>query len=230
MGAGVNASVDARVEADVDAGGKASIVRVLVADDHPIVLDGVTLALQNTSWLMVVGYARSGREAVAAAETLRPDVLLLDLRLPDMLGPEAVQALRVRAPDVKIILFTAYPDHAALDASLAAGAHGVVVKDTEREDLVDAIRRVIAGERVTYADPGGSGGAMLSRKLRDHGLTRREYDILRRVAMGETNPEIAAALGLTRNTVKTYLQRALEKLGARNRVEALSRASEIGIL
>jgi DNA-binding NarL/FixJ family response regulator len=188
------------------------------------------LALQNTSWVRVAGYARSGREAVAAAETLRPDVLLLDLRLPDMLAPEAVQALRVRAPDTKIILFTAYPDHAALDASLAAGAHGVVVKDTEREELVDAIRRVVAGERIPCEDTGDAGGAILSRKLRDHGLTRREYDILRRVAMGETNPEIAAALGLTRNTVKTYLQRALEKLGARNRVEALARANELGIL
>jgi len=209
----------------------AGVVRVLVADDHPIVLDGVTLALQNTSWLRVAGYARSGREAIAAAGTLRPDVVLLDLRLPDMLGPEAVQALRARAPEMKIIIFTAYPDHAALEATLAAGAHGVVVKDTEREDLVDVIRRVVAGERVVNVDVGdGSGGALLSRKLKEHGLTRREYDILRRVAMGETNPEIASALGLTRNTVKTYLQRALEKLGARNRVEALSRANQLGIL
>jgi DNA-binding NarL/FixJ family response regulator len=205
-----------------------AIIRVLVVDDHPIVLDGVTLALGNTSWLRVAGYAKSGREAIAAVETLRPDVVLLDLRLPDMLGPEAVQALRARDPGVKIVLFTAYPDHAALDAALAAGAHGVVVKDTERADLVDVIRRVVAGERPLLADPGG--GALLSRKLREYGLTRREYDILRRVAMGETNPEIAVALGLTRNTVKTYLQRALEKLGARNRVEALSRASQIGIL
>jgi two-component system nitrate/nitrite response regulator NarL len=214
----------------MDTGVNTGLVRVLVADDHPIVLDGVTLALQNTSWLMVAGYARTGREAIAAAETLRPDVLLLDLRLPDMLAPEAVQALRVRAPDVKIILFTAYPDHAALSAALAAGAHGAVVKDTERERLVDAIRRVVAGEQIGYADIGGTSGAVLSRKLRDHGLTRREYDILRRVAMGETNPEIAAALGLTRNTVKTYLQRALEKLGARNRVEALARANQLGLL
>jgi two-component system, NarL family, nitrate/nitrite response regulator NarL len=208
-----------------------SVIRVLVADDHPIVLDGVTLALQNTSWLQVAGYARSGREAIAAVEKLRPDVVLLDLRLPDMLGPEAVQALLARAPTVKIIIFTAYPDHAALNATLAAGAHGVVVKDTEREDLVDIIRRVMGGERVVNADVGdGSGGALLSRKLKEHGLTRREYDILRRVAMGETNPEIAVALGLTRNTVKTYLQRALEKLGARNRVEALARANQLGIL
>jgi DNA-binding NarL/FixJ family response regulator len=205
------------------------VVRVLVTDDHPIVLDGVTLALQNTSWLRVAGYARTGREAIAAVQSLRPDVVLLDLRLPDMLGPEAVQALRAQSPQVKIIMFTAYPDHAALDAALAAGAHGVVVKDTEREDLVDVIRRVVAGERVVSADAGGS-SVLLSRKLREHGLTRREYDILRRVAMGETNPEIARALGLTRNTVKTYLQRALEKLGARNRVEALARANQLGIL
>jgi DNA-binding NarL/FixJ family response regulator len=203
---------------------------VLVADDHPIVLDGIALALQNTSWLRVAGYARDGRAAIAAVQNLRPDVVLLDLRLPDMLGPEVVQALRVLDPVVKVIVFTAYPEHAALAAALAAGAQGAIAKDTERDDLVDVIRRVVAGERVVRADIAGSSGAMLSRKLREHGLTRREYDILRRVAMGETNPEIAAALGLTRNTVKTYLQRALEKLGARNRVEALSRANQLGIL
>jgi DNA-binding NarL/FixJ family response regulator len=204
-------------------------VRVLVVDDHPIVLDGVTLALHNTSWLRVAGYARCGRDAITAVQSLRPDVVLLDLRLPDMLGPEAVQALRAHDPTVKIIMFTAYPDHAALDAALAAGACGVVVKDTEPAELVDVIRRVVAGERISV-DTGGSVGALLNRKLREHGLTRREYDILRHVAMGQTNPEIASALGLTRNTVKTYLQRALEKLGARNRVEALSRANQLGIL
>lgn len=203
-------------------------VRVLVVDDHPIVLDGVTLALHNTSWLRVAGYARSGRDAIAALRTLRPDVVLLDLRLPDMLGPEAVQALRSGDPGVKVIIFTAYPDHAALDAALAAGAHGVVVKDSEPAELVDVIGRVVAGERVGSVD--GSVAAVLNHKLREYGLTRREYDILRRVAMGETNPEIAVALGLTRNTVKTYLQRTLEKLGARNRVEALSRAAQLGIL
>jgi two-component system, NarL family, nitrate/nitrite response regulator NarL len=206
-------------------------VRVLVVDDHPIVLDGVTQALHNTSWLRVAGYARTGRDAIAALRTLRPDVVLLDLRLPDMLGPEAVQALRAGDPTVKVIIFTAYPDHAALDAALAAGAHGVVVKDSEPAELVDVIGRAVAGEPVGSVDSGsGSVAAVLNRKLREFGLTRREYDILRRVAMGETNPEIAGALGLTRNTVKTYLQRTMEKLGARNRVEALSRASQFGIL
>jgi two-component system nitrate/nitrite response regulator NarL len=206
----------------------APLVRVLIVDDHPIVLDGVTMAIQHTSWLQVTGYARSGREAVAAVNALRPDVVLLDLRLPDMLGSEAVQPIRRGNPSVKIILFTAYPDHAALDAALAAGVDGVVVKDTERDALIEVIRRVMAGERVVQVDLDDA--ALVNRKLREHGLTRREYDILRRVAMGETNPEIAAALGLTRNTVKTYLQRSLEKLGARNRIEALARASQFGIL
>jgi DNA-binding NarL/FixJ family response regulator len=206
------------------------VIRVLVVDDHPIVLDGVALALQRTTFLELAGYARSGREAVDAVIRYRPDVVLLDLRLPDMLAPETIRAITAAAPDVKVVIFTAYPDHAALADALAAGAHGVLVKDTERGDLVDVLRRVAAGERVVAADLHSDGGILLGRKLREHGLTRREYEILRHVAMGQTNPEIAAALGLTRNTVKTYLQRTLEKLGARNRVEALARANQLGIL
>jgi DNA-binding NarL/FixJ family response regulator len=204
-----------------------TLVRVLVVDDHPIVLDGVTLVLESTSWLKVAGYARSGREAITSAEFLRPDVVLLDLRLPDMLAPEVVRSVRARTPDTKIVVFTAYPDHAAIEAVLAAGAHGIAVKDAERADLVGIIDRVIHGERVIHVD---DKGVLLARRLKECGLTRREYEILRRVAMGETNPEIATALGLTRNTVKTYLQRTLEKLGARNRIEALTRANELGIL
>lgn len=205
-------------------------IQVLVVDDHPIVLDGVTLALQNPARFRIAGYARTGREAIESARTLRPDVVLLDLRLPDMLAPEVIQSLHARCPEAKVVVFTAYPDHSALEAALAAGANGVVVKDTERSDLVDVIQRVVAGERVVIADLGEDTAMLLSRKLGASGLTRREYDILRRVALGETNPQIAAALGLTRNTVKTYLQRTLEKLGAHNRIEALSRAGELGIL
>jgi DNA-binding NarL/FixJ family response regulator len=208
----------------------AKTVRVLVADDHPIVFDGVTLVLQRTSWLQVAGHARTGAETITAAQRFRPDVVLLDLRLPDMLAPEVIGALLADEPTVKIVIFTAYPDHAALGPALAAGAHGAVVKDTERADLVDIIRRVVAGERVDNTGTGADNLLLLGRKLREHGLTRREYEILRHVAMGQTNPEIADALGLTRNTVKTYLQRALEKLGARNRVEALARANQLGIL
>jgi DNA-binding NarL/FixJ family response regulator len=202
-------------------------LRVLVVDDHPIVLDGVALALQRTSFLTLAGYARTGREAIDSVHQVRPNVVLLDLRLPDMLAPEAIRELLAKDSALKIIIFTAYPEHVALTAALTAGAHGVVVKDAERADLVDVIRRVSAGERVVSTD---DDGPLLARRLREHGLTRREYEILRHVAMGETNPEIAGALGLTRNTVKTYLQRTMEKLGAHNRVEALARANQLGIL
>lgn len=212
------------------AGVNETTVHVLVVDDHPIVRDGVALALGNASWITVAGYASSGREAVVEAERLKPDVVLLDLRLPDMLAPEVIRALRTHVPGVKVVIFTAYPEHAALEEALGAGAHAVVVKDAERSDLVDIVRRVNAGERVVRTSPDHLLNVLLARRLKESGLTRREYEILRRVAMGETNPEIAGVLGLTRNTVKTYLQRTLEKLGARNRVEALARASERGIL
>jgi DNA-binding NarL/FixJ family response regulator len=206
-------------------------VSVLVVDDHPIVLDGVRHLVDSTPWITVAAYARTGRDAATLAEQTQPDVVLLDLRLPDMLGPEAIHGIHRGAPGARIVLFTAYPDHAAVQPALDAGAHTVVLKDADRADLVDIIRRVASGE----LDPGSGPGPhemsqRLIRKLRKCALTRREYDILRRISMGETNPEIAEALGLTRNTVKTYVQSALTKLGARNRIEALNRLDELGLL
>jgi DNA-binding NarL/FixJ family response regulator len=202
-------------------------VRILVVDDHPVVHDGVALLVERTRSITIAGYARSGREAIDLAERLQPDVVLLDLRLPDMLGSEAVRAIRRRAPGAVVLIFTAHPDHAALDAAREAGASGMVVKDVTRSDLAEAIGKAARHEPLEWAAEGA--GATASRLAR-FGLTRREYDVLRRVAMGETNAEIAAATFLSRNTVKTYLQSALQKLGARNRVEAIARASEGGLL
>jgi two-component system nitrate/nitrite response regulator NarL len=210
-------------------------VSVLVVDDHPIVLDGVRLLVDSTSWITLAGYARTGREAITIAEQTQPDVVLLDLRLPDMLGPEVIHGIRRGAPDARVVLFTAYADHAAVEPALAAGARAVVLKDADRADLVGVVRRVAAGETIPLGAAGegtSAGGAnqQLARMLRQWALTRREYDILRRISMGETNPEIAEALGLSRNTVKTYVQSALNKLGARNRIEALNRLHEGGLL
>jgi len=203
--------------------------RILVVDDHPIVLDGVSALAAQVPGIEVAGYARSGRDAIAQAIALQPDIVLLDLRLPDMLGSEVARAIRSKLSDARIIVFTAFPNHAAVTAALAAGADEVVVKDASRTDLVDAIRHVSQKKQ-------GSPDAALqfqeerqARRTRC-GLTRREYDVLRRLAIGETNAEIASALSLSPNTVKTYLQVALQKLGARNRVEAISRAGELGLL
>jgi two-component system, NarL family, nitrate/nitrite response regulator NarL len=206
-------------------------ISVLVVDDHPIVLDGVRHLVDSTPWIALAAYARTGREAITLAGQTQPDVILLDLRLPDMLGPEVINGIHRVASEARIILFTAYPDHAAVEPALAAGAKAVVLKDADRADLVDTIRRVAADEPLPGTTPGSPEiSQQLSRNLRRYALTRREYDILRHISMGETNPEIADALGLTRNTVKTYVQSALTKLGARNRIEALNRLNELGLL
>lgn len=203
--------------------------RVMVVDDHPVVRDGVVLLLRGDPGLTVVGSAESGRIALERAPELRPDIVLLDLRLPDMLAPEVVAGLRERCPAARVVVFTAHGDHHGVRAALDAGAHGALLKDAAATDLVAALRSVLRGERV--ADPRMSTDpADRQAALARSGLTRREYEVLRLAAQGRTNPEIAKTTGLARNTVKTYLQAALHKLGARNRVEAIGKASEAGLL
>ncbi|WP_020666794.1 response regulator [Amycolatopsis nigrescens] len=203
--------------------------KVVVVDDHPVVRDGVTLLLRAEPSLELAGAAESGRAAIALVSELRPELVLLDLRLPDMLAPEVIAELRRVHPAARIVVFTAHGDHQGLLAALDAGADGCLLKDVAGTDLVAALRRVLHGERVVdpriLPAPGRRSDA-----LARSGLTRREYEVLRLAAQGQTNPEIAETTGLTRNTVKTYLQSALHKLGARNRVEAIGKASEAGLL
>jgi two-component system nitrate/nitrite response regulator NarL len=204
-------------------------VTVLVVDDHPVVRDGVSLLLRSDPALTVVGSAESGRAAIQRVTELKPALILLDLRLPDMLAPEVIDQLRRVHPAGLIVVFTAHGDHQGVRAALDSGAHGCLLKDVAGTDLVAALRRVLRGERVVdpriFPDDGERSDA-----LARSGLTRREYEVLRLAAQGQTNPEIAESTGLARNTVKTYLQSALHKLGARNRVEAIGKASEAGLL
>jgi two-component system nitrate/nitrite response regulator NarL len=208
----------------------AQAIRVMVVDDHPVVRDGVQMLLRPDPRIQVVAGALTVRDAIAQLAQVRPDVLLLDLRLPDMLAPEAVRRLRAVCPGVKIVIFTAYPDHGALQATLAAGIDGYLLKDAGTMDLVRALRQVVAGVQVVDPRLREHAGVRLRDRLAKVGLTRREYDVLRLAAMGNTNPEIAQELELARNTVKTYLQSAMQKLGARNRVEAIARAQEAHLL
>ena len=128
-------------------------ISVLVVDDHPVVLDGVRHLVDSTPWIALAAYARTGREAITLAGQTQPDVVLLDLRLPDMLGPEVIRGIQRVSADTRIILFTAYPDHAAVEPALAAGAKAVVLKDADRADLVDIIRRVATDEPLPGATP-----------------------------------------------------------------------------
>lgn len=202
------------------AGGMAR--RLLVADSDPVVHFGITGMLAKSSWLKVVAYAVSGREAIVLARTVHPDIVLLGLRLPGMLAERLIAGLRRSTPDVKVIMF-ALPS--ALNPAVAASIDGIIPRTADQCDLLDTLSRVARGHPAE-----DTAGVPRGRELRRHGLTRREHDILCRVALGETNAEVARALGLTTNTVKTYFQRALEKLGARNRVEAVVYATELGLL
>lgn len=205
-------------------------IRLLVVDDHPVVLDGITLLLRSDPDIVVVGSTRTGREAVTVARETQPDVVLLDLRLPDTLATDVIGELRLAVPSAKIVIFTAHQEHAGIRAAMDAGIDGCLLKDAGRTDLVDALHRVVAGQRVYDARLSNRPTPQVLDRLSKIGLSRREYEVLRLVAMGQTGPEIAAALGLTRNTVRTYLQGAIQKLGARNRIEAIARAHEVSLL
>ena len=203
--------------------------KILVVDDHPEVRDGVRLLLRSDTLLFVAGSAECGGTAITRVRELRPDIILLDLRLPDMSATEVISRIRQVDTTTRIVVFTAHTDQDAMRKALAAGASGGLLKDIAGEGLSAALRKVLRGEQVV--DPRiAPDESRRSGALTRLGLTRREYEVLRLAAEGKTNPEIALSTGLTRNTVKTYLQSVLHKIGARNRVEAIGKASEAGLL
>ena len=206
-------------------------IRVLVVDDHPVVCEGVRLLVKNVPDVLVIGVASTGEEAIQQAQLLRPDVILLDLRLTDGLGLDFVDRILEVAPASNITIFTAHNSHTALRAIESPSIRGCLLKDVTPASFVSTLRKIVAGEKVIdqrissdSLTDASQDGDVVSR------LTPREYDVLRRAALGESNPEIADALGLTKNTVKSYMQSTLQKLGARNRVEAILAAQRSGLL
>lgn len=197
-----------------------AVIRVLVVDDHPVVRDGIVTQLDRHSDIQVVGHAADAAAAIDACARERPDVVVLDVRLPDALAADVVPRLRAVSPSSRVLLFTAFPEHAAVAPSLAAGACGLLVKDASGTALRDALREV--ARTGTYR---GTGQAAVSAPV-----TPREYDVLRLVATGHTNPEIGDQLGLTRNTVKAYLRNVMRKLDARNRAQVITNARAHGLL
>lgn len=206
--------------------------RVLVVDDHPIVIDGVRQILANTVDLQLVGEAADPASAEALAARLQPDIVILDLKLGEHLAPPLCRTLLVASPGVAIVIHTAFDDPEPLRACLNAGATGIVLKGTR--DLVEALRSVLAGN--VFVDPSltdlpaeraqnlpGRNGCGVS-------LTTREYEVLCIMALGRTSKEIAEELHLAENTVRSYVQSLLQKLQARNRIEALAKARHLRLL
>ncbi|MET8419283.1 LuxR C-terminal-related transcriptional regulator [Streptomyces sp. NPDC005134] len=194
--------------------------RIVVVDDHPVVHDGVAAQLDGYPDLSVVGHAENGVDAVTVCAREQPDVVLLDLRLPDVPAADVVPGVHRVSPDSHILLFTAFPEHTAVAPTLAAGACGLLVKEAGGTAVRDAIRSVASTGTLRTERSAPSAAP----------VTAREYEVLRLVAAGYTNPEIGDELNLSVNTVKTYLREMMHKIAARNRAQLIANARMHGLL
>jgi DNA-binding NarL/FixJ family response regulator len=204
------------------------VIRVLVADDHPIVRGGLVALLESADDIEVVGQAATGLEAVDLALALSPDLVLMDLRMPDLTGDVATARILAERSDVRILVLTTYESDASILTAIEAGASGYLLKAAPEEELLAGIRSVARGE-VALAP---SIAAMLVKRLKTPAITlsARETEVLVLVGQGLSNPEIARKLFLGEATVKTHLLHAFEKLGVSDRTRAVTKAMELGLL
>lgn len=200
--------------------------KVLVVDDHALVRTGVAKIIDHEPDLDVVAEAANGIEALAAFDQHRPDVTLLDLRMPIMEGAEVVKRIRERDPLAKVIILTTYDTDDDISRALKAGAKAYALKDISADDLIQCIRDVLAGK--TYLAPAAA--AKLAEGLSRVQLTPRELSSLRLMADGKSNKEIANSLGIAERTVKTHLGHLFEKLGVTSRTEAVKVATRRGLV
>jgi DNA-binding NarL/FixJ family response regulator len=199
---------------------------VLVVDDHALLRTGVANIISQEPTLRVVAEAANGLEAVEAYQRYKPDVTLLDLRMPVMEGVEAVRQIRLRDPQAKVIVLTTYDADEDITRALKAGAKAYVLKDISADGLIACIRDVLAGK--TYLAPAAA--AKLAEGVTRVQLTPRELATLRLMADGKSNKEIASALDISERTVKTHLGHLFEKLGVTSRTEAVKVASRRGLV
>ena len=197
-----------------------SKIRILIADDHMLMRMGISTLVSTDKSMTVVGEARNGREAVELAGSLRPDVVIMDLMMPEMSGGEATKAIHEAHPGIKIVILTTYGTSAELATAVTNGAVGVLLKDKVEMDLLSTIRFVVAGNQVIPT-------RLLAQIEEDKAmgkLTDRQMEILASVAQGQSNADIALQFGLSEITVKKHLSAIFERLGVANRSEAVSLA------
>jgi len=194
-------------------------ITVLLADDHEVVREGLRLALLRSPHIRVVGEAPDGETAVTLAERRRPDVIVMDLRMPGMDGIEATEEIMRRLPDAKVLIFTAYSERALLQRGLESGARGYILKEAPHETLLRAIEKVAAGE--TFVDPSLMAALTQSRGGTDV-LTPREREILQLLADGLSNADVAGQLFISQETVKSHVRHILTKLEADTRTQAVA--------
>ncbi len=202
------------------------LIRVMVADDHHVVRQGLVALLKTVPDLQVVTEAADGQEAIERYHQLRPDVALMDLRMPRLGGVEAITQIRRQHPGARVIVLTTFDGDEDIYRAIQAGAKGYLLKGMSAEELIDAIRAVHAGKsRIP---------SMVAEKLADRmsgpGLTSRELEVLRGIVAGRSNKEIGTDLSISEATVKTHINNLLSKLGAADRTQAATMALQRGIV
>jgi DNA-binding NarL/FixJ family response regulator len=201
-------------------------IRILTVDDHQLLREGIAAVLEGQPDMVLVGQASNGREAIESFRQHRPDVTLMDLRMPDMSGIEAITAIRAEFPNARIIVLTTYAGDVQAAGALKAGASGYLLKNLVRKELLETIRVVHAGKRRIPPEI----AIEIAEHVADDALTEREIEVLRRVAAGKSNKVIAAELDISEGTVKTHMKSILPKLGANDRTHAVMIALKRGIL
>lgn len=212
-------------------------IRILIADDHLIIRQGLRLILETEKDFKLVGEASDGAEALSLSAELHPDVVLMDLRMPGMDGLTAIERLRVEQPDVAVVILTTFNEDELMLRGLQAGARGYLLKDTDRASLFETIRAAARGETLLKPEimarvlsSAGSHPAGKSMNEAASILTERESQVLEGVARGERSKEIAVYLGISERTVKAYLASIYEKLGVDSRAAAIAVAAQKGLL
>lgn len=200
-------------------------IRILIADDHHVVRRGLAFFLKTQRDIEIIGEAGNGREAVELARTVKPNLILMDLVMPEMDGIQATKIIKDEMPEIKIMMLTSFSDQDHVIPALEAGASGYQLKDIEPDELINCIRKIMSGENQLHPKATSHLLANLSNKESNkrnllEQLTKRELDVLKEIARGKSNKEIASTLFITEKTVKTHVSNLLAKLELADRTQA----------
>jgi DNA-binding NarL/FixJ family response regulator len=203
-----------------------SKIRILMVDDHPLFLEGIATVVAHEPDMQLVGRAATARQGIEEHRRVKPDVTLMDLRLPDMSGIGAVSAIRAESPDARVIMLTTFEGDVEIQRALAAGVRAYVLKSAPLEEIVQVIRKVHGGRKHLPAEI----AATLVEHYDGDALSEREIEVLKRMAEGDRNRDIGARLSISEETVKVHIRHIMDKLGAKDRTQAVAIGLRRGVI